>query len=195
MQEQVSPSSSGPSSFMEEETGPAKTFILPSIQYIIYTDSKLEHYRKHYFELKKVGRGGKWKLSKELSCKLVRNTITNMLSIVRASEDFNRYPTKEDLQTMARWLVSYYPMLADKLDIARPWVCIFTATLGLSWCCCEYACLLKCFSSLVCVINSSLILMLMAIQFLFLVRTLLHSNYTKDCRTSGPQRNPKGLNQ
>ena len=99
MQEQASPASSGPSSSMEEETGPAKTFTLPSIQYIIYTDSELELCRKHYFELKKVGRGGE--LSKELSCKLVRNTITNMLSIVRASdvEDFIRYPTKEDLQT------------------------------------------------------------------------------------------------
>ena len=134
MQEQASPASSGPSSSMEEETGPAKTFTLPSIQYIIYTDSELEHVRKHYFELKKVGRGGECELSKELSCKIVRNTITNVLSIVRASdvEDFIRYQTKEDLQTMARRLVSYYPMLADKLDIARPWVCIFAAILGQS---------------------------------------------------------------
>ena len=67
---------------------------LPSIQYIIYTDSELEHVRKHYFELKKVGRGGECELSKELSCKIVRNTITNVLSIVRASdvEDFRLQP-------------------------------------------------------------------------------------------------------
>ena len=95
------------------------------MQYVIYIDSELEHVRTHYFEMKRIGRGGECELSKELTCRLVRNTVTNMVSVVRASatEDYTKYPAKEDLQSMARRLVSYYPMLSDKLDRQRPWVC------------------------------------------------------------------------
>lgn len=109
----------------EKETSPAKTIEVPSLQYVIYIDSELEHVRKHYFDLKKLGRGGECELSKELTCRLIRNTVTNMVSVLRASnyEDHIKYPTKEDLQSMARRLVLYYPMLSDKLDIQRPWVC------------------------------------------------------------------------
>ena len=108
-----------------KEESPAKTIQLPGFQYVIYIDSELEHVRKHYFEMKRIGRGGECELSKELTCRLVRNTVTNMVSVVRASatEDYTKYPAKEDLQSMARRLVSYYPMLSDKLDLQRPWVC------------------------------------------------------------------------
>lgn len=108
-----------------KEDSPAKTIQLPGFQYVIYIDSELEHVRKHYFEMKRIGRGGECELSKELTCRLVRHTVTNMVSVVRASatEDYMKYPAKEDLQSMARRLVSYYPMLSDKLDLQRPWVC------------------------------------------------------------------------
>ena len=108
-----------------KEESPAKTIQLPGFQYVIYIDSELEHVSKHYFEMKRIGRGGECELSKELTCRLVRNTVTNMVSLVRASatEDYTKYPAKEDLQSMARRLVSYYPMLSDKLDLQRPWVC------------------------------------------------------------------------
>ncbi|CAL8383565.1 unnamed protein product [Arctogadus glacialis] len=50
-----------------------------------------------------------------------------MVSVVRATatEDYIKYPAKEDLQSMARRLVSYYPMLSDKLDLQRPWFKLF----------------------------------------------------------------------
>jgi len=108
-----------------KEESPAKTIQLQRLQYVIYLGSELEHVRKHYFEMKKIGRGRECELSKELSCRLIRNTVTNMVSIVRASgtEDFIKYPSKEDLQSMARRLLLYYAMLSDKLDLQRPWVC------------------------------------------------------------------------
>ncbi|XP_056451967.1 uncharacterized protein LOC130387053 isoform X2 [Gadus chalcogrammus] len=110
-----------------KEESPAKTIQLQGFQYVIYIDSELEHVRKHYFEMKIIGRGGQCELSKELSCRLVRHTVTNMVSVVRATatEDYIKYPAKEDLQSMARRLVSYYPMLSDKLDLQRPWFKLF----------------------------------------------------------------------
>ncbi|CAL9700930.1 unnamed protein product [Knipowitschia caucasica] len=49
-------------------------------------------------------------MSKELFCRLIRNTMTNMISIARALQD-SRYPSKHEVDTMAKRLVEYYPML------------------------------------------------------------------------------------
>ncbi|XP_072572664.1 uncharacterized protein [Paramormyrops kingsleyae] len=94
-----------------------KTLQLPSPpEYVIYTDSELELAHKHYFEMARTGREGETCMSKELRCRLVRNTVTSMISILRASqqgEEF-RYPSKHEVTAMAKKLVEYYPMLRDK---------------------------------------------------------------------------------
>lgn len=119
--------SSGGSNSKEEkgEDTIHRTLILPSPQYVIYTDTELENVKSYFFQLKRLGRAGECELSKELTCRLIRNTITNMVSALRALHcDEKRYPSKEDLIAMAKRLVIYYPMLSDKLDIQRPWVSI-----------------------------------------------------------------------
>lgn len=101
-----------------------KTLQLPSPEYVIYTDSELELARKQYFEMARTGREGEATMSKELRCRLVRNTVTSMISILRASqqgEDF-RYPSKHEVTAMAKKLVEYYPMLWDK-DLPTKYVC------------------------------------------------------------------------
>lgn len=96
---------------------PKKTLQLPSPpEYVVYTDSELEQVRKHYFEVARTGREGECVMSKELRCRLMRNTVTSMISILRASEQGEevRYPSKYEVTAMARRLVDYYPMLQDK---------------------------------------------------------------------------------
>ncbi|XP_030579956.1 uncharacterized protein LOC115776609 [Archocentrus centrarchus] len=95
---------------------PEKTLQLPSPpEYVIYTDGELELARKHYFEMACTGREGEAAMSKELRCRLVRNTVTSMISILRASRQGEelRYPSKYDVTAMAKKLVEYYPMLQD----------------------------------------------------------------------------------
>ncbi|CAM4598803.1 unnamed protein product [Leuciscus chuanchicus] len=43
----------------------------------------------------------------------MRNTVTNMVSIMRASSTDFMYPSKNDVLAMAKRLVDYYPMLRD----------------------------------------------------------------------------------
>lgn len=96
---------------------PKKTLQLPSPpEYVVYTDSELEQVRKHYFEMVSTGRQGECIMSKELRCRLVRNTVTSMISILRASQQGEevRYPTRHEITAMARRLVEYYPMLQDE---------------------------------------------------------------------------------
>ncbi|XP_028297877.1 kelch-like protein 10, partial [Gouania willdenowi] len=54
-------------------------------------------------------------MSKELICRLVRNTITSMLAILRASPMGNeaKYPSKLEMRAMSQKIVEYYPMLRD----------------------------------------------------------------------------------
>ncbi|XP_036000600.1 uncharacterized protein LOC118567312 [Fundulus heteroclitus] len=121
-------SSEGGDSKEEEKSGGTtyRTLTLPSPQYVIYTDSELENVKSYFFQLKRLGRGAECELSKELTCRLIRNTITNMMSAVRALHcEEKQYPSKEDLVAMAKRLVIYYPMLSDKLDIQRPWIEVF----------------------------------------------------------------------
>ena len=96
---------------------PKKTLQLPSPpEYVVYTDSELEQACKHYFKMARTGRERDCVMSKELRCRLVRNTVTSMISILRASEQGEevRYPSKHEVTSMARRLVEYYPMLQDK---------------------------------------------------------------------------------
>ncbi|XP_069370007.1 uncharacterized protein [Paralichthys olivaceus] len=96
---------------------PKKTLQLPSPpEYVIYTDTELEPARKHHFEMACTGREGESAMSKELRCRLVRNTVTSMISILRASHQGEelRYPSEHEVTAMAKRLVEYYPMLQDK---------------------------------------------------------------------------------
>ncbi|KAI4801530.1 hypothetical protein KUCAC02_019424 [Chaenocephalus aceratus] len=81
-------------------------------KYIVFTDSELELARRSYFEQKRLGNEHA-PLSKELFCRLIRNTMTNMISIARASEDC-RYPSKHEVGTMAERLVENYPMIKNR---------------------------------------------------------------------------------
>ncbi|CAL8348899.1 unnamed protein product [Boreogadus saida] len=53
-------------------------------------------------------------MSKELRCRLIRNTMTSMISILRAKGDgeSHRYPSKPEIT--AKTIVRYYPMLQDQ---------------------------------------------------------------------------------
>ncbi|CAL9696058.1 unnamed protein product [Knipowitschia caucasica] len=95
---------------------PLKTLQLPSPpEYVVYTDSELEQCRKTYSELALAGREHECVMSKELRCRLVRNTITSMVSLLRASKDqMERYPSKTEITAMAKRIVEYYPMLQDQ---------------------------------------------------------------------------------
>nr|XP_054607445.1 uncharacterized protein LOC129167182 [Nothobranchius furzeri] len=92
-----------------------KTLQLPSPpEYVVYTDSELEQCRKSYYDLAHVSREHECVMSKELRCRLVRNTITSMVSLLRASEgQMERYPSKNEITAMAKIIVEYYPMLKD----------------------------------------------------------------------------------
>lgn len=92
------------------------------MEYVIYTDSELEQARSLYFEKQRLGKEQEVTLSKELFCRLIRNTMTNMIAIARASEE-NRYPTKHEVISMAKRLTEYYPMIKDKSS-DKVWVCI-----------------------------------------------------------------------
>ncbi|KAK0142032.1 hypothetical protein N1851_020298 [Merluccius polli] len=54
-------------------------------------------------------------MSKELCCRLVRNTITSMVAILRASPMGKevRYPSKLEMRAMSQKIIDYYPMLRD----------------------------------------------------------------------------------
>ncbi|KAJ8332254.1 hypothetical protein SKAU_G00427370 [Synaphobranchus kaupii] len=78
--------------------------------YIVYTDGDLERARSAYFEQKRLGTEHSM-LSKELFCRLIRHTMTNMVSIARVADD-SRYPSRFEVDAMAKRLVEYYPMLS-----------------------------------------------------------------------------------
>lgn len=95
---------------------PNKTLQLHSSpEYVVYTDSALEQACKQYFEMALTGREWECVVSKELRCRLMRNTVTSMISILRASQQGEevQYPSKREVNAMARRLVEYY-MLQDK---------------------------------------------------------------------------------
>ncbi|XP_026114057.1 uncharacterized protein LOC113109002 isoform X2 [Carassius auratus] len=97
-----------------DDPSTSKFLKLPSPEYVLFTDSELQHVRRAYFEQQRLGKEGEVTLSKELFCRLIRNTMTNMISIARASSDDYKYPTKHEVIAMAKRLVEYYPMIKDK---------------------------------------------------------------------------------
>ncbi|GAA6091544.1 uncharacterized protein LOC113092607 isoform X2 [Tachysurus ichikawai] len=97
-----------------DDPSTSKFLKLPSPEYVLFTDNELQHVRRTYFEQQRLGKEGEVTLSKELFCHLIRNTMTNMISIARASSDDYKYPTKHEVIAMAKRLVEYYPMIKDK---------------------------------------------------------------------------------
>ena len=63
----------------------------------------------------KKGEEQKCQMSKDLRCRLIRNTMTSMIAILRAKGDAesDRYPSKPEVTAMAKRIVQYYPMLQD----------------------------------------------------------------------------------
>ncbi|KAK0143224.1 hypothetical protein N1851_018650 [Merluccius polli] len=59
------------------------------------------------------GQEGDFSLSKDLRCRLIRNTVTSMIAIKRATEDDFNYPCNRELTVMAKRIIGYYPMLKD----------------------------------------------------------------------------------
>lgn len=94
-------------------------------EYVVYTDSELDMVRSQYFERLRSGEASLSKMSKELFCRLIRNTITSMVAILRASDlgEEQMYPSKAELRAVAEQIVDYYPMLRDKSDM--PYVSSF----------------------------------------------------------------------
>ncbi|KAM9333340.1 uncharacterized protein KZ484_018359 [Pholidichthys leucotaenia] len=105
-----------------------KTIKLPDPpEYVLYTDSELEMVRSQYFSLLRNGNVKDFKMSKELCCRLVRNTVTSMVAILRASPMGKevKYPSKLEIRTMAQKIVDYCPMLRDA-DQHMPHLTIYT---------------------------------------------------------------------
>lgn len=93
-----------------------KTMKLPDPpEYVVYTDSELDLIRSQYYSLLRRGQAKDFRMSKELCCRLVRNTITSMVAILRASPlgKEERYPSKLELKVMSQKIIEYYPMLRD----------------------------------------------------------------------------------
>lgn len=65
-------------------------------------------------------------MSKQLRSRLVRNTITTVVSILRATvetDEDHRYPSEEEMPVMAKRLVEKYHMLQDQPSgITHRWV-------------------------------------------------------------------------
>ncbi|XP_044065338.1 uncharacterized protein LOC122882228 isoform X2 [Siniperca chuatsi] len=97
-------------------TTPEKVVKLSFPEYILHTDTDLEQVRQQYFELAKTGKQRNCQMSKELRCRLIRNTMTSMIAILRAKgdRDSHRYPSKPEITAMAKRIVLYYPMLQDQ---------------------------------------------------------------------------------
>ncbi|KAI4888329.1 hypothetical protein NFI96_028573, partial [Prochilodus magdalenae] len=105
--------------------GPEHFLRRKAIWNLFHKEQELEHFGKQYFDMQRVGQEGGCTLSKELHSRLVRNTVTNMVSIIRAVTEF-MYPSRNDVQTMAKRLVEYYPMLRDNtVNCKHTWESLF----------------------------------------------------------------------
>ncbi|CAJ1050795.1 hypothetical protein D5F01_LYC22364 [Xyrichtys novacula] len=105
---------------------PEKVVKLFFPDYVVHTDTELEHARKEYFELAKKGEEQNCQMSKDLRCRLIRNTMTSMIAILRAKGDAesDRYPSKPEVKAMAKRIVQYYPMLQD-LGKKNTWATVY----------------------------------------------------------------------
>lgn len=109
-----------PNSRRKESFSATKKVRLFSPEYVIYTDTELELARSAYFEKQRAGQEGDCTMTKELRCRLIRNTVTGMIAIKRASDEDFKYPGQHELTVMAKRLVEYYPMLRDKSTPSTP---------------------------------------------------------------------------
>ncbi|XP_051519172.1 uncharacterized protein LOC127420714 isoform X2 [Myxocyprinus asiaticus] len=108
-------------------TTPEKVVKLSFLEYVLHTDTELEQVRKQYFELAKKGEERNCQMSKDLRCRLIRNTMTSMIAILRATGDGDRYPSKPEITAMAKRIVLYYPMLQDRdLNNKNTWVTVYS---------------------------------------------------------------------
>lgn len=101
-----------------------KTMKMPDPpEYVLYTDSELDMVRSQYFALLRSGKEKECKMSNELCCRLIRNTVTSMVAILRASFMGKevRYPSKHEMRAMSQKIIEYYPMLRDT-DTQMPYV-------------------------------------------------------------------------
>lgn len=106
-----------------KHTTPENVVELSFPEYVLHTDTKLEQCRKQYFELAKAGEERNCQMSKDLRCRLIRNTMTSMIAILRATGDRDRYPSKPEITAMAKRTVLYYPMLQGRdLSSKYAWV-------------------------------------------------------------------------
>nr|XP_033945851.1 uncharacterized protein LOC117451579 [Pseudochaenichthys georgianus] len=66
-------------------------------------------------------------MSKDLRCRLIRNTMTSMIAILKAKgdKDSDRYPSKPEVTAMAKRIVQYYPMLQDRGSKKTLWVTVY----------------------------------------------------------------------
>ncbi|XP_076739545.1 uncharacterized protein LOC143412323 [Maylandia zebra] len=96
-------------------------------EYVVYTDSELDMVRSQYCALLHSGKEKDCRMSKELCCRLVRNTVTSMVAILRASPMGKEvtYPSKLEMRAMSQKIVDYYPMLRDA-DTHMPYLTIYT---------------------------------------------------------------------
>ncbi|CAL8259561.1 unnamed protein product [Arctogadus glacialis] len=118
-----SPSTSLRSPSPRPQHGASRIVQLVSPQYVIYTVTELEQARSTFFEKQRTGEEGEYMLSKELRCRLIRNTVTSMIYIKRAAGDGFEYPCSRELTVMAKRLIDYYPMLRDRSAITgAEWV-------------------------------------------------------------------------
>ncbi|KAL7381939.1 hypothetical protein ABVT39_013856 [Epinephelus coioides] len=94
-----------------------KTMKMPDPpEYVVYTDSELDMVRSQYFALLHNGKEKDCKIrSKELCCRLIRNTVTSMVAILCASPMGKevKYPSKREMRAMAQKIADYYPMKSD----------------------------------------------------------------------------------
>ncbi|XP_034069804.1 uncharacterized protein LOC117544657 [Gymnodraco acuticeps] len=112
----------------QPQHGASRTVQLPSPLYVLYTDTELEQSRSTFSEKQRAGEEGDYVLSKDLRCRLIRNTVTSMLSIKRAAGDDFNYPCSRELTVMAKRLIEYYPMLRDRSQTSRAeWVCHYSS--------------------------------------------------------------------
>ncbi|KAL2097882.1 hypothetical protein ACEWY4_007089 [Coilia grayii] len=112
---------SSPVSIPPESPTPQHVMQLVSPKYAVYSDTELEQARTTFLDKLKAGEGGDYTLSKDLRCRLIRNTVTSMITIRRAAGDGFRYPCSREITMMAKCLVEYYPMLEDRSGTGAVW--------------------------------------------------------------------------
>ncbi|KAJ8333940.1 hypothetical protein SKAU_G00412590 [Synaphobranchus kaupii] len=111
-----------------EYTNPGKVVKLSFQEYVLHTETELEQVRKQYFELAKKGEESNCQMSKDLRCRLIRNTMTSMIATLRAkgNEESDRYLSKPEITAMAKRIVLYYPMLQDRdPNNKNTWVTVY----------------------------------------------------------------------